>query len=342
MDSNLPSLSLDLPPVTDDAPPPSRLTGSFWRRILAFLVDGVFLWLVGIALGTAFFDAFSSMGLWARLVGFAIALFYFGAMNSDIGDGQTIGKRLLSLRVIDAQGYTLSFGKSIIRYSLLSIPFVLNRLSLNTTEMTGFISFLVAAPILGVGASTLYLLIFNRHGRQGLHDLLVGSYVANGDDTGPLNAKPIWKRHWVILSCLLAALLLEGAFANLLLSRGPFLHFKQDAEAIERMDDVQRASVVHLTFHDLAGGGTRKILLATVTERTKHTDQMAFSSEVAKLILQRDPKAQQYDTLKIVLKRGYNIGIASSWRSQSFAYSPDEWNRRVMGTKPASGPTLAK
>lgn len=52
-----------------------------------------------------------------------------------------------------------------------------------------------------IGA-TMYLIVFNRPRRQGVHDLAVGSFVADADMIGPLKLEPTWKMHWVILGVL--------------------------------------------------------------------------------------------------------------------------------------------
>ena len=61
----------------------------FWTRILAMSLDSILLGVVGAVLGFSLFDMFAQMGVWARLVGFPIAFFYFGILNSGIGNGQT-------------------------------------------------------------------------------------------------------------------------------------------------------------------------------------------------------------------------------------------------------------
>jgi hypothetical protein len=43
----------------------------------------------------AFFQQFVELGGWGRAIGFPIAAIYFVILNSRIGGGQTIGKRIL-------------------------------------------------------------------------------------------------------------------------------------------------------------------------------------------------------------------------------------------------------
>jgi uncharacterized RDD family membrane protein YckC len=80
---------------------PKWISG-FWRRIGAFFIDSFVLGLFGLSLGIFFETFFVEIGIWGRLIGFSIALMYFGVMNSAISNGQTLGKRVLKLRVVNS------------------------------------------------------------------------------------------------------------------------------------------------------------------------------------------------------------------------------------------------
>ena len=105
--SNSPSANAPTAPrlpsdnTTDFAP-----IAGFWRRVAAFVVDGLILALVGEALGLSLFDFFVRLGPWGRCVGMAVALAYFVPQESS-RSGQSLGKRLLRIRVVDAQGRSL-------------------------------------------------------------------------------------------------------------------------------------------------------------------------------------------------------------------------------------------
>jgi len=53
-----------------------------------------------LLIGATLFDQLSHLGGWGRLVGFCIAILYFGTLNSVVGKGQTLGKRILKIHVI--------------------------------------------------------------------------------------------------------------------------------------------------------------------------------------------------------------------------------------------------
>jgi uncharacterized RDD family membrane protein YckC len=148
----------------------------FWRRLFAFLLDGLLLGAFGACLGLVAYDRLAALGDWGRAVGFAIALVYFGAMDSELSGGQTLGKRILGVKVIRANGAPLSVSASTLRATIFCVPYFLNGTSIEAGVVT---SWLVSFLVFGVGVSIVYLLLFNRQTRQSLHDLAVGAHVVS-------------------------------------------------------------------------------------------------------------------------------------------------------------------
>lgn len=180
---------------------PDRDIGSLWLRFVAFVVDVILVGVAGNVIALPFFQTFSHLGPWGRLIGFCAALPYFAILDSNIGNGRTLGKRLMHLQVIGKEGRTISFWRSVARYGLFAVPYFLNEMLLPTTRTPLFVSVLVSILVFGVGGATLYLVLFNKHTRQGIHDLEVGSYVADADKDGPLKILPIWNIHWRFSDC---------------------------------------------------------------------------------------------------------------------------------------------
>src|SRR4051812_30504577 len=102
-----------------------RLAG-VWRRLGAFVLDGLGGGGPLLFLGFAAYDWAVALGQAGRALGFAVALAYFGALNSTLGGGQTLGKRLLGLRVVDRQGQRITLPRSLLRCLVLWVPWFLN------------------------------------------------------------------------------------------------------------------------------------------------------------------------------------------------------------------------
>lgn len=188
----------DTPETAPRAPEPVIIAG-FWKRLLALIIDSLLLGAVGFLLGLMFFDQFARLGGWGRLVGFIIALLYFGVFNSSIGKGQTIGKRITSIKVVDREGQFLSPQKSFLRSTILEVPFFLNGALIPPSVLISPLGVLVGLIIFGIGGAIIYLYIFNRRTRQSLHDLAAGSFVIRSFAAAPPVAIGISKFHIVVV-----------------------------------------------------------------------------------------------------------------------------------------------
>jgi hypothetical protein len=91
-----------------------------------------------------------------------LALPYFAILDSSIGNGQTLGKRLMHLQVTDELGTTISFRRSVVRYGVFAVPYFLNGMSLPTTRTPWVVTTVLYLLIFGVGGTTLYLMLFNQ------------------------------------------------------------------------------------------------------------------------------------------------------------------------------------
>jgi uncharacterized RDD family membrane protein YckC len=95
---------------------PSGPRAGFWIRFVAALIDGIGLGVIGTVLGLAI-GATAGRGL-----GILIALAYYAWLEGTTS-GQTIGKRIVGIRVIDFQtGGPIGHGRAAVRYvaSILS------------------------------------------------------------------------------------------------------------------------------------------------------------------------------------------------------------------------------
>ena len=95
------------------------------RRFFAFGVDLLLLSTLSMFLASRFFDDLVALGQGGRVIGFLMALLYFGTGNSRVTGGQTFGKWLFRLCVVDADGAPLSVAGSFLRSTILLIPLFL-------------------------------------------------------------------------------------------------------------------------------------------------------------------------------------------------------------------------
>ena len=201
-------------PVDAQLPPAVVTTpiAGFWRRLAAFAVDCLILGIPALLLGLALFRWAVSLGQAGRLIGFVVALLYFGLMNSRFGGGRTLGKRLFGIQVTDREGHALSPIRSVLRFLVIAIPYFLNGLWFDTDVASlGLLKYLLALLVVvvfgGLGA-IIYLFVFNRRTRQSLHDLSVGSFVVRSPSAEIPPGLSTPRLHLIAVGCWLALVLI--------------------------------------------------------------------------------------------------------------------------------------
>lgn len=298
----------------------------FWRRIGALFIDTLLLGVTGLALGLFLESVFVQMGGWGRLVGFSIALVYFGVMNSSIAGGQTLGKKALKIRVVDFNNSPISLGKSILRYFILAIPFFLNGAQFSNEAMFSFLIYPLSLIIFGGLFSILYLYLFNRVTRQSLHDLVVGTYVVN-TNVEKQDPGKVWSVHLVIVAVLFLSAAVVPAFTTELAESDPFKGMLAVQSALSNEPSVAYATISSgsSTFSTTnEGTKTTTYVSGHVFLKTNDVSNAELARRLATIVVENYPEALQKDTIQINLTYGYDIGIASSWSNYAHNFNPLE------------------
>lgn len=308
---------------TGEAPVAVSYTAGFWRRSAAFIVDVLLLGIVGVLVGWALFDVFARMGGYGRLLGFAVALSYFGVMNSALCGGQTLGKRLLGVRVVGKDGALLTLPQSLLRYSVLGIPFFLNGAPFNSEVMLSPLSYVLSLLVMGGIVSIFYLYLFNRKGRRSLHDLAVGStVVAVSAPLGVVRPAPVWRVHLAVVGVLLLAAAIMPVFTSRWVQSDTFKDILAAYAAVVAEPGVQNAQLTRNTIFR-SGGPNDEVVVASVQLSEARTDDAAFAEHIAKLIVRNDPKAREVSVIHVQLVYGYDLGFAHGTRSHNYRFAPE-------------------
>lgn len=296
----------------------------FWRRIGALFIDTLILGIIGLALGLFLDNFFVQLGRWGRLVGFSIALVYFGVMNSSIAGGQTIGKKALKIRVVDANNSPISLGKSIFRFFILAVPFSLNGAHFSNEMMFSFLMYPLSFIIFGGLFSILYLYIFNRVTRQSLHDLVVGSYVVSvsAEKQEPKN---LWNIHLIIVAVLFLAAAMVPAFTPQLAQSESFKGMLAAQSALSNDPSVAYATISSgsSTFSSISNGSnTTKYVSSQVFLKNDNIRDDELARRLAIIIVANSPEILKKDTIQINLTYGYDIGISARWSHHRHNFNP--------------------
>ena len=315
-----------------------RTICGFWRRLFAFFVDSLILGVFGLILGMAFFNFFAELGSAGRLFGFTVALLYFGIQNSSLCDGQTIGKRIFNIKVVDHDMNSISPQRSFARFTILGFPYFLNGALFPPTLLNNFFLSLFIGLIVFFGLfGIVYLYIFNRKTRQSLHDLIVGTYVVNATAVTRFSFQPLWKGHLAVLSVLFLSILIVMTIVVPKLGQKNF--FKELLAVQQR---IQETGLVHATnvsagksYGTSTGTGeateweTTFFKVTAVLKQKPSKIDMTIN-EIANVVLATYPPIMEKDALVINVSYGYDIGIARAWRTQRRQNSPKEWQRLLF------------
>lgn len=316
----------------------------FWNRVGAYLIDIIILGAIGFILGLFLDDTFVQMGSQSMLVGFLIALIYFGIGNSSVFNGQTLGKRALKLQVVDANLETISVSESLLRALIFTIPyFFLNYKLAGWSEFSIlyiakgiiFLTFLILLPI---------HLILNTPTRQAIHDLIMGTYVLS------LEAYP---RQELSKSRPLPTMI-TGGLAIVILGLIVFMNLRNNEttsivqqlkplkEQIDKIDKVGYSSISRRTSSMKKLGSDEYInrneyltlnivlrdnLISNL--RPDNIEDLDFVKESIRIILKEYSDVNNLDFIQVNLVYGYNIGISKSSKSLGFSNTLDKWREKV-------------
>lgn len=289
----------------------------FWKRIGALLIDTLILGAFGYILGITFEGIFVAIGGWGRLLGFSIALIYFGIMNSKFSSGQTIGKKLLKLKVVNSNNETIGIVKSFGRYIVLSTPFFLNGAHFTNEAMTSYLMYPLAFVIFGGLLSTTYLYVFNRITRQSLHDLVFRTFVVNSS-AEPQKIAPVWNVHLIIVCIFFVAAAIAPIFTTQLSKTEPFANLLAVQTALANDPSVTYASISTGTTSFSSSTEGKRIttyVSAQVFLKQNNVNDINLARKLAKVVIFEYPEAKKLNSINITLIYGYDIGISSKWNS---------------------------
>ncbi len=323
-------------------PPPGELQiAGFWRRTVAFIVDGLVLAIPAAILGNIFFDQAAALGLWGRAIGFAVFIAYFAFMDSRICSGQSLGKRLMEIRVVDRYGNNIDVEKSAARCLIVAIPYFLNGtipadlLMRNDLATKYLVMPLVSLVVFGVGGAIVYLYIFNKKTRQSLQDLAVGSFVVRESPAGAVT-KSIRRYHLAIAACLclisLAAPPIVATVATKALPSGVWSGLTDIRSALLASPDIREAQVtIGASTVSMTGSGTKTTTFLQVAAQLRSRPANPEDAElsVAETVLKLHPDLMGRELLTISVGYGFDLGIATWRHSVQDTAMPTEWMRRI-------------
>jgi TonB family protein len=249
----------------------------------------------------------------------AIGVLYFGLLQSRVGGGRTLGMRLLGLQVRAVDGGLLGVGAAALRAVVLLLPLTLNGIMLARSPLNLAAVYVSTVVIFGGCLAQLYLLIFNRPSRRLLHDLVARSVVLKvGRDAAP---PAVSQKHLIATGACFAL----AAAVPAVLAAVPKPKWLLDLEpahaAVEALPEV-RSATMERNWSEIRSfrGPAQKIenLVVTVRLREQPSNYQAEAARIAATARARFSGPP--DLLRVQLVNGYNMGLASSYRTQGAAF----------------------
>jgi uncharacterized RDD family membrane protein YckC len=297
----------------------SRIVVGFWRRFFADFIDAIFLGIPGYGIGYLFRYTFSAMGLHAIWFGLVCSFLYYGLQHTRLCGGQTPGKRLLGIQVLRRDGEYLDFGKSFLRYLVVSFVFyngiyggLLNHLPPTAMMAAGSVYILI---IIWAFFACFLMIPFHPL-KRGLHDIVADSIVVykgtfDSEAVGRLQDSAKTKRAFIILS-VGSVILAGGCIIGLIrFTSGHSDDFAKLTE-IQRFlgaeYDVPRVSANRSNGKAQSLAVVIYVPLALFENKT---EKELIRQEVFNKVYGRFNDLDQFGKLRVVIASGFNIGIAN-------------------------------
>jgi uncharacterized RDD family membrane protein YckC len=316
----------------------------FWPRFGAYLLDILVLGITGLILGLFLGDTFVHMGGQSMLVGFFIALLYFGLGNSAIFNGQTLGKKIVNLQVVENEMETLSIQKSVLRALIFTVPYFFLNFKVDgwsefsifyMTKGIFFLTFLILLPI---------HLILNTPTRQAIHDLIMGTYVVSREAFPGQQLSKSKSLPTIITGSLAIVILGLIIFMNSGKNKisSTIEELKPLKEQIDKIDKIGNSSLSRNSSSFKKFGSDDYIskneylkLNLSIREnliynlRPDNIEDLDFVKEAVSIILEDYSDINNLNYIQVNLIYGYNIGIYKSSNSIGFSNSIDNWREKV-------------
>ncbi|MBP0016813.1 MAG: RDD family protein [Cyanobacteria bacterium SBLK] len=296
---------------------------NIWRRIFALSIDLALLEVLGLILGWIFWDFFASLGRWGHLIGFSLAVLYFGVFTSQWGNGQTPGKRIARIQAIAQTGQPLPLSRSLMRAGILCSMILPFSKLFDGFPISLLIDFFTSIAIL----ITVYAIVFNSQNKQGFHDLIVGSYVVRTKSRIPSNLPIITRQSFQrsLGFSIVIALGITSFFYNThrlfpnLLSPNERISIQQEIKA--KYKEIRSVNF-NVYSYSVNRQPQTKVLQIKLDFKQKSNDLSTLKDNVSNLVFRRYPNIQDFDTIGLTTYYGYNIGLALGYQRQSDRYCP--------------------
>lgn len=298
-----------------------KVKAGLFKRLLAFIIDMLFLGLIGLLLSIPFSGIFYTLGENGSWIGFIISLLYFTIFQTSITKGQTLGYKLFGLSVVTVRGNYLNFTSSIIRNVLL-VVIIFNSALGALIPYSNILLLSISAVIFFsyIFSFIAFILFHTQH--RGLHDLVAGTFVVKKKNfdalvkKGSLHIvnKPKFNKKAIKISALLIILIIIAGSVITIINplKNTFMsNLLVINDAVNKDPGVQDSSATINTLID-SNHTTKSLIITASVDRDTFMDDKKLDkldSLIKEQAVNLYPEINQVDQVEVVFNSGYTIGI---------------------------------
>ena len=315
----------------------------FWIRLLSDFLDVLFLGFVSwlpVLLMKDFFYGLGESGGW---MGLLMAFLYTGLLQTSLGSGQTLAKKLLRIQVLKLDGTFLSFSESVFRYSVVAF-IAFHEVIYRVFASSFFGLFPHLRTAMGIYFQTAYnlwvwfvicgvILMVPFHPlKQGLHDLLAGTVVVrkglfSREKLVSLQDEKKSKRAYLIASTgfVCAAVLLIFTHLRIIPMAPELRQFMGVIEKVEEATEF-RNTEAGLYVWNVKEGNWNSFIVSTYLSKSRFDDKVWLRGEVQKvvsIVVKEVPGIRDYDFIWVQVRSGFDTGLAALNESEGFTFSTE-------------------
>ena len=156
-----------------------KMVVGFWFRLVTDVLDAIFLAIFGYLILVLPFRKFVyDLGDAGILIGLCVAFLYFGFLQSSLGKGQSLAKKIFKFQVLRMDGSYMSLPVSFLRYVVIAFIFYSTAIWVVFPQIENHIilSLALIAILICLFLGTVILVAFHPL-KRGLHDLIAGTVV---------------------------------------------------------------------------------------------------------------------------------------------------------------------
>ena len=291
---------------------------SFLHRSLAFIIDITLLSALSYILGFLLMTTQLLNEPWESIISLSLIIGYFSIFNSDKMKG-TLGKKILKIEVLNYNLKPLSMKESLIRYSILVMPYFLFEY-LETTVINTFSS--ITALNYCYYFAIIYFMITDKVLRRSYHDFLTKSFTRLHKDTKYSFDYPLkgLKTFYIISTVVIIVLAIPSILTYLNPNRMAYidesgqlqLSLEQNMATFEslmnQINSIEDVSSVEGIAINTTNGYT---VLNITIKPTSFQPIASLNQKVYDALLGKTFHIEHLHEVKIIQKAGFNMTLAS-------------------------------